>query len=106
MSNFSSSVMLGLCLGFLWGIGCSLVIVYSVYLAGYRKAVKESLKPVQPQRYLDVFASVQARRERKVAKKMAKKDGLGGADPTPAGAGPESGDLQVDETAQKENPKT
>jgi hypothetical protein len=29
----------------LWGIGCSLAILYSIYLGGYRKAVKDSLKP-------------------------------------------------------------
>ena len=35
--------MLGLCLGFLWGTGCSLAIMYSIYLGGYRKAVEDSL---------------------------------------------------------------
>ena len=39
---WSGKPCVGLCCGFLWGIGCSLAILYSIYLAGYRKAIKDS----------------------------------------------------------------
>jgi hypothetical protein len=83
VSNFSSAVLLGLCIGFLWGTGCSLVLAYSVYLAGYRKAIKESLKSVPPTRYTEVFDRMQARRARKLAKKKAKLETGGASDAVP-----------------------
>ena len=82
INNFSSAVVLGLCIGFLWGVGCSLVLAYSVYLAGYRKAIKESLKSTPPTRYTAVFDRMQARRARKLAKKKAKLEAAGGSDAT------------------------
>ncbi len=45
MIDFGLAAVFGLCIGFLWGIGCSLAILYSIYLGGYRKAVEESLEP-------------------------------------------------------------
>jgi hypothetical protein len=80
INNFSSAVVLGLCIGFLWGVGCSLVLAYSVYLAGYRKAIKESLKSTPPTRYTAVFDRMQARRARKLAKKKAKLEAAGASD--------------------------
>jgi hypothetical protein len=72
MNAFGPAALLGFCLGFLWGIGCSLAIVYSVYLGGYRKAVKDSLKTTKPPRYTQVFEDIQARRAKKQAAKAAK----------------------------------
>jgi hypothetical protein len=69
MNSFSSAAVFGLCLGFLWGVGCSLAILYSVYLAGYRKAIKESLKPVKPVRYTRIYEEVLAKRVRKAQRK-------------------------------------
>ena len=60
-------MILGLIFGFLWGIGCSLAIMYSIFLGGYRKAVKESLAQPQPERYRKALEKVQAKRERKSA---------------------------------------
>ena len=68
MEGFGRGALLGLCFGFLWGTGCSLAILYSIYLAGYRKAVKDSLKPEKPKRYAEILAKVQAKRERARAK--------------------------------------
>jgi hypothetical protein len=88
ISNFSSAVLLGLCIGFLWGVGCSLVLAYSVYLAGYRKAIKESLKSAPPTRYTEVFERMQARRARKLAKKKAKQEAAGASDAAPTPEAP------------------
>jgi hypothetical protein len=74
MNAFGPAALLGFCLGFLWGIGCSLAIVYSVYLGGYRKAVKDSLKTTKPPRYTQVFEDIKARRAKKQAAKAAKQN--------------------------------
>ncbi len=67
MDAFGRAALLGFCFGFLWGIGCSLAIMYSVYLGGYRKAAKDSLKPVKPARFTQVLEKIQARRAEKKA---------------------------------------
>jgi hypothetical protein len=65
MSDFSAYGLLGLCIGFLWGIGCSLAILYSIYLGGYRKGVEDSLANVKSSRFVRELKQVQARREKK-----------------------------------------
>jgi hypothetical protein len=65
MSDFSTYGLLGLCIGFLWGIGCSLAILYSIYLGGYRKGVRDSLEDVKPRRFVEAMKKVQSRREKK-----------------------------------------
>jgi hypothetical protein len=65
MSDFSSYGLLGLCVGFLWGIGCSLAILYSIYLGGYRKGVADSLADDKPRRFVEAIKKIQTRREKK-----------------------------------------
>ena len=65
MNAFGPAVVLGLIFGFMWGIGCSLAIMYSIFLGGYRKAIKESLADPPPARYLKAFEKIQAKRARK-----------------------------------------
>ena len=67
MSDFSAYGLLGLCIGFLWGIGCSLAILYSIYLGGYRKGVEDSLADVKPRRFDEAMKRIQGRREKKQA---------------------------------------
>ncbi len=54
--NFSSSVLIGLFLGFVFGIGCALAVMYSIYNGGYRKAVEESLLAEKPERFTRALA--------------------------------------------------
>jgi hypothetical protein len=61
MTSFTPAALIGLCLGFIWGIGCSLAILYSIYLGGYRKGVEDSLSPSKSKRYLEVLAKLGAR---------------------------------------------
>ena len=63
MTAFTPSALIGLCVGFIWGIGCSLAILYSIYLGGYRKAVEDSLAPQKPPRFLRALEKVRARIE-------------------------------------------
>jgi hypothetical protein len=64
MSDFSAYGLLGLCIGFLWGIGCSLAILYSIYLGGYRKGVVDSLASEKPRRYQQALQKINSRRTR------------------------------------------
>ena len=60
MTNFTTAVLIGLCIGFLWGTGCSLAILYSIYLGGYRKAVEESLLEKKPPRFLRALEKIKS----------------------------------------------
>jgi hypothetical protein len=62
MNAFGPAAVLGLCLGFLWGTGCSLAILYSIYLGGYRKAVEDSLAEEKPKRFRETLRKIQVKR--------------------------------------------
>ncbi len=61
--DFGPAAVMGLCLGFLWGIGCSLAILYSIYLGGYRKAVEDSLLPEKSKRWRETLKKIEERQE-------------------------------------------
>jgi hypothetical protein len=63
MSAFGPAAILGLIFGFMWGIGCSLAILYSIYLGGYRKGIEESLAEQKSKRYQRALEKIQANRE-------------------------------------------
>jgi hypothetical protein len=67
MSSFGPAAILGLCLGFMWGTGCSLAIMYSIYLGGYRKAVEDSLAPTKSKRFRETLRKIEARRTEEAA---------------------------------------
>jgi hypothetical protein len=60
--NFGPAVLIGLACGFFWGIGCSLAILYSIYLGGYRKGVEDSLAEQKPDRYRRALERIESRR--------------------------------------------
>lgn len=61
MNSFGPAALFGLCIGFMWGIGCSLAILYSIYLGGYRKGVEDSLAPSKSARYLKALGQIKDR---------------------------------------------
>jgi hypothetical protein len=61
MNAFGPAAVLGLIFGFMWGIGCSLAILYSIYLGGYRKGVADSLADVKSERYRKTRQKINAR---------------------------------------------
>jgi hypothetical protein len=61
MVEFGSALVFGLCLGFMFGTGCALAVMYAIYLSGYRKAVEESQMAVQPRRFTEAVRKLQAR---------------------------------------------
>lgn len=46
------SVSVGLFIGFCMGVGCALAVMYSIYMGGYRAALRESRMTELPERYL------------------------------------------------------
>lgn len=59
--DFGPAAIIGLCIGFLWGIGCSLAILYSIYLGGYRKAVQDFLLPEKSKRWRETLKRAEER---------------------------------------------
>jgi hypothetical protein len=50
--NFLVSSGIGFFLGFLFGVGCALAVMYSIFLGGYRAAVRDSELPTPTPRLL------------------------------------------------------
>jgi hypothetical protein len=67
MSSFGPAAILGLCIGFLWGTGCSLAILYSIYLGGYRKAVEDSLTQTKSKRWRETLKKIEQQRAQRIA---------------------------------------
>ena len=64
--SLSSVTLVGFFLGFAFGVGCALAVMYSIYMGGYRAAVRDSRLPVPPQRLtrsLTALASAAAKPE-------------------------------------------
>jgi hypothetical protein len=61
MTSFGPAALIGLCIGFMWGIGCALAILYSIYLGGYRKAVEDSLSAQKSKRYFETLKRIRER---------------------------------------------
>jgi hypothetical protein len=67
MGQLSLYAVVGLCIGFMWGIGCSLAILYSIYLGGYRKAVEDSLASEKSQRFRTALRRIELRKAKHAA---------------------------------------
>jgi len=72
MIDFGPALILGLCVGFLWGTGCSLAILYSIYLGGYRKAVEESQAPEKSKRFRLALEKLHTRQAQEAARAESK----------------------------------
>jgi hypothetical protein len=68
MNAFGPAAILGLIFGFMWGIGCSLAILYSIYLGGYRKGVADSLAETKSDRYRRALEKIRTSRDNKAAR--------------------------------------
>jgi len=49
--NFYWPSVIGFFLGFAFGVGCALAVMYSIYMGGYRAAIRDSQLPQPPDRY-------------------------------------------------------
>jgi hypothetical protein len=46
------SILLGYFIGCMFGVGCAFAVWYTIYLGGYRKAVRDSMLDEKPARFL------------------------------------------------------
>jgi hypothetical protein len=58
--DFLSSLLIGIFLGFTFGVGCALAVMYSIYMGGYRAAIKDAQLPSPPERLTAARAKVLA----------------------------------------------
>jgi hypothetical protein len=49
--TFDLGAIIGFFLGFAFGVGCALAVMYSIYMGGYRAAVRDSLLASPPERF-------------------------------------------------------
>jgi hypothetical protein len=50
--TFYWPAIIGFLFGFGFGVGCALAVMYSIYMGGYRAAVRDSQMHSQPERYV------------------------------------------------------
>ena len=48
---FYWTASIGFFLGFAFGVGCALAVMYSIYMGGYRAAIRDSQLATPPDRY-------------------------------------------------------
>jgi hypothetical protein len=46
---------IGVLLGSTLGVGCARAVMYSIYMGGYRAAVRDSQLPIPPERYTNAL---------------------------------------------------
>ena len=51
-----TNMAIGWFLGFVFGVGCSLVVLYAIYQGGYRKAIGDSFLEPRPENYQNLWA--------------------------------------------------
>jgi hypothetical protein len=55
---FYWTASIGFFLGFTFGVGCALAVMYSIYMGGYRAAIRDSRLPAPPERYRRVLEKI------------------------------------------------
>jgi hypothetical protein len=56
--TFTFGSVVGFFFGFAFGVGCALAVMYSIYLGGYRAAIRDSAQSPPPERYRRTAAKV------------------------------------------------
>jgi hypothetical protein len=56
--TFYWPAIIGFLFGFGFGVGCALAVMYSIYMGGYRAAIRESQMPSPPERYTQALAKL------------------------------------------------
>ena len=57
--NFTLATFLGFFLGFAFGVGCALAVLYSIYMGGYRAALKDQRLGTPPERLVRAVAALE-----------------------------------------------
>jgi hypothetical protein len=56
--TFYWPAIIGFFFGFAFGVGCALAVMYSIYMGGYRAAIRDSQLPTPPDRYRQTLAKL------------------------------------------------
>lgn len=59
--SFTATSLIGFFLGFAFGVGCALAVMYSIFLGGYRAALRDGQLPEPPERYRRSLARLAGR---------------------------------------------
>ncbi len=54
--TFYTGSIIGFFLGFTFGVGCALAVMYSIFLGGYRAALRDVASPETPKRLIEARA--------------------------------------------------
>ncbi|GEM_PF-2458600 len=54
---------IGFFIGFFFGVGCALAVMYSIYMGGYRAAIRDSRLQEPPERYRTELKKVESLRK-------------------------------------------
>ena len=54
--EFHWGAIFGFMFGFMFGVGCALAVMYSIYMGGYRAALRDARLPIPPERYRKAIA--------------------------------------------------
>ena len=55
--GFTWPTVIGFFLGFAFGVGCALAVMYSIYMGGYRAAIRDTRLPIPPERLTKALAA-------------------------------------------------
>jgi hypothetical protein len=58
--NLYWGTMIGFFLGFAFGVGCALAVMYSIYMGGYRAAVRDAALSSPPERLVRAQAKAKS----------------------------------------------
>lgn len=61
LGNFAVSIAIGLALGFLFGVGCAAAVLYTIFLAGYRSALRDAAAGGMTPRYREQLRKLEQR---------------------------------------------
>ncbi len=61
--NFTAAALIGFFLGFAFGVGCALAVLFSIYMGGYRAALRDTRLPSPPQRLTRALMKLDSRTE-------------------------------------------
>ena len=56
--TFYWPAIIGFFFGFAFGVGCALAVMYSIYMGGYRAAIRDSRLPTPPDRYRQALEKI------------------------------------------------
>ncbi|MEO8735947.1 MAG: hypothetical protein ABI380_05350 [Edaphobacter sp.] len=62
---FYWTASIGFFLGFFFGVGCALAVMYSIYMGGYRAAIRDARLPTPPERYHKAFRKLSDLQDKK-----------------------------------------